>query len=230
MKVPRGISRTKQVGSIIKYATLVVANVTLVRIVLKHLCAQGGKVIHILFSYMCSLKFWTEPPFDCADDNSRDVAFIQATKFIGGQDAVEEFIACGMYPLEIDANFDRVATCTMSISKLKVPLPKFVAVCKDDNEDDVLFLVRVELDAEGIVGSYTKPERDACLAHMHNGDRLNHIFELVGATYGPCPILGTEEFTVAMRKRKLDAAGKNLSKHTKAARKKKMEATKVAPS
>jgi hypothetical protein len=35
MKVPRGIPNTKQVGSSIKYATLVVTNVTLVRIVLK---------------------------------------------------------------------------------------------------------------------------------------------------------------------------------------------------
>ncbi len=35
MKVPRGIPRTKQVGSSIKYATLAVTKVTLVRIVLK---------------------------------------------------------------------------------------------------------------------------------------------------------------------------------------------------
>jgi hypothetical protein len=35
MEVPRGISRTKQVGSNIKYATLAVTKVTLVRIALK---------------------------------------------------------------------------------------------------------------------------------------------------------------------------------------------------
>jgi hypothetical protein len=35
MKVPRGNPRTKQVGSSIKYATLAVTKVTLVRIVLK---------------------------------------------------------------------------------------------------------------------------------------------------------------------------------------------------
>jgi hypothetical protein len=52
---------------------------------------------------------------------------------------------------------------------LKVPLPKFTAVRKDDDEDDVQFLARVELEAEGIVGSYTKPEHDACLAHVCNG-------------------------------------------------------------
>jgi hypothetical protein len=35
-----------------------------------HLCEQGGKAVYILHSYMCSLEFWTEPPIDCADDDS----------------------------------------------------------------------------------------------------------------------------------------------------------------
>jgi hypothetical protein len=142
--------------------------------------------VHILCSYMCSLEFRTEPPFDCADDDSRDVAFIHATKFIGGRDAVEEFVACGVYPLAAGAGFDRVVTCTTLVSKWKVLLPKFIAAHKDD----VQFLARVELEAEGIAGSYTKPEHDACLAHMHNGGRLNRVFELAGVTYGPRPMLG----------------------------------------
>jgi hypothetical protein len=66
---------------------------------------------------------------------------------------MEEFLACDMYPPATDAGFDRVATHTMPVSKLKVPLPKFVAVHKDDDEDDVQFLARVELDVGGIVGS-----------------------------------------------------------------------------
>jgi hypothetical protein len=41
-----------------------------------------------------------------------------------------------MYPLAPGAGFDRVATCTMPVSKLKVLLPKFTAIRKDDNEDD----------------------------------------------------------------------------------------------
>jgi hypothetical protein len=40
-----------------------------------------------------------EPPFDCGDDDSGDTAFIRATKFIGGLDIVEEFVAHGMHPL-----------------------------------------------------------------------------------------------------------------------------------
>jgi hypothetical protein len=134
---------------------------------------------------------------------------------------MEEFIACGMYPLATGAGFDRVATCMTPVAKLKVPLPKFAAVRKDDNEDDVQFLVRVELEAEGIIGRYTKAKHDACLAHVRNGGRMNHVFELAGVAYGSRVMPGTDEFTEVVRKRKLDATGKNLSKRPKAAGKRK---------
>jgi hypothetical protein len=62
--------------------------------------------MHIPRSYMCRLEFWMDPPFDCADDDSGDVAFVQATKFISGRDAMEEFIACSMYPLATGAGFN----------------------------------------------------------------------------------------------------------------------------
>jgi hypothetical protein len=100
----------------------------------------------------------------------------------------------------------------------------------DDNEDDVQFLARVELEAECIVGSYTKAEHDACLAHIRNECRLNHVFELARVAYGPCVVPGTDEFIEVVRKRKLDAAGKNSSKRPKVAGKKKVDAVKIAPS
>jgi hypothetical protein len=113
----------------------------------KHLCEQGGKTVHILCSYMCSLEFRMEPPFDCADDDSGDIAFVQVTKFIGGCDVGEEFISCSMYPLATGADFDSVAMHTTPIYKLKMLLLKFVVIRKDDNEDDVQFFARVELEA-----------------------------------------------------------------------------------
>jgi hypothetical protein len=67
-----------------------------------------------------------------------------------------------MYPLATGADFDSVAMRTTPVSKLKMSLPKFVVIRKDDNEDDVQFFVRVELEAEGIIGSYNKLEHDAC--------------------------------------------------------------------
>jgi hypothetical protein len=60
--------------------------------------------------------------------------------------------------------------------------------------------------------------------------RLNRIFELTGVSYGPRAMPGTNEFTNFMRKRKLDAAGKNLRKRPKVVGKKKMDAVKIAPS
>jgi hypothetical protein len=50
---------------------------------------------------------------------------------------VKEIIACDMYPLAAGTGFDRVATRMTLVLKLKVSLPKFIAIHKDDNEDDV---------------------------------------------------------------------------------------------
>jgi hypothetical protein len=143
----------------------------------KHIYEQGGKVVHILRSYMCSLEFCTDPPPpDYADNNSGNVVFVQATKFIRGRDTVKEFLACHIYPPAAGVGFNRVTTCSTPVSKLKVPLPKFVSIRKDNDENDVQFFARVELEAEGIVGSYTKPEHDASLAHVRNGGQLNYVF------------------------------------------------------
>jgi hypothetical protein len=57
----------------------------------------GGKSVHALRSHICGLDVQTEPPFDCADDDSGDAAFVKATKFIGGQDTMEEYLACDVY-------------------------------------------------------------------------------------------------------------------------------------
>jgi hypothetical protein len=123
-----------------------------------------------LHSHTCGLDFRTEPPFYCADDDSGDATFVEATKFIGGRDTMEEFVAYGMQPLAADVGFKKIGTFTTPESELRVPLPWFLAVHKDD-EDDMKFLARVELEAEGIVGSYTRPERDACITNMCNRGR-----------------------------------------------------------
>jgi hypothetical protein len=135
-------------------------------------------------------------------------------------------VACGMHPLASGVSFDKGATVVTPVTKLKVSLSKFVVVHKDD-EDDVQFLARVELEAEGIMGSYSHPEHEPCVANLHNGGRLNRVFELAEVAYGPRPKPGTEEFTEALKKRRMDAAGNNLSKCTRALGKKKVEIVKV---
>jgi hypothetical protein len=167
----------------------------------------GGGVIHILCSYLCSLDFQTEPPFNCVDEDSRDVAFVKATNFIGGRDAVEEYLASKMYPLCASVSFKRVTHGVTPVSRLKLPLPKFCTARKDD----VQFLVRVELEAEGVVVSYTHLKHDICMASLPNGGQLNWVFELVRVSYGPQPLPGTDAFIEASKKRKMDAAGKCMS-------------------
>jgi hypothetical protein len=109
-----------------------------------------------------------QPPFDCPDDESRGAAFIRDVSFIRGRDAVEEYLACGMYPVSTSVDFRVVTNGVTLVSRLKLPLLKFHAVRKVD-EDDVQFLVRVELEAESVVRSYSRPEHDVCMAGLQTG-------------------------------------------------------------
>jgi hypothetical protein len=95
---------------------------------------------------------------------------------------VEEFVACGVYPLAAGVSFDQVLVGVAPVSKLKMPIAKFVAARKDNN-DDINFLAWVELDAKEIVGSYTCLEHDACIAGVHNSANLNRVLELAGVAY-----------------------------------------------
>jgi hypothetical protein len=167
--------------------------------------AHRGGDVHVLCSHICDLDFRIEPPFDRADNDSGDVPFVKATKFIRGQDAMEEFLAWGMYPLSTNVSLDRVADGVTLVSRLKLPLPK----------------------SEGVVGSYTHLEHDACAAGLHKGGCLKHVFELAGVAYRSHSVPGTDAFTKASKKRKMNAAGKTPAKHAKAPRNKMGESAKV---
>jgi hypothetical protein len=43
------------------------------------------------------VNFVTDPPFDCPDDEVNDAAFVKPTHMISGRDAVEEYMACGLF-------------------------------------------------------------------------------------------------------------------------------------
>jgi hypothetical protein len=58
-----------------------------------------GKGVNALHSHMCTLDFAMEPLFDCSDDDAGDVAFATTTRSIRGRDAIEEYVACGLFPL-----------------------------------------------------------------------------------------------------------------------------------
>jgi hypothetical protein len=182
--------------------------------------------VHVLCSHISALEFLTEPPISCPNSDSRDVAFVKATSAIGGCDVVEEDLACGLYSLSAGASFERIIDGVTPILRVKLPLAKFHAVRSDD-EDDVQFLARVELEAESVVGGYSRPEQDACVASLPNGGCLNQVFELAGVAYGPRPEPGTEAHVEASKKRKTNAYSKTGNKRAKVPAEKKTRPLKI---
>jgi hypothetical protein len=115
--------------------------------------STGGKRMYILRSHLCALGFQMKMPVDYPDDDLGDIAFVKAASSVGGgRDAVEEYLACGMHPLFANVSFRGITDGVTPVSWIKLPLPKFRAVRKHD-EDDIQFLVRVETEAETLSGA-----------------------------------------------------------------------------
>jgi hypothetical protein len=55
------------------------------------------------------------------------VAFVEAASIIGGRDAVQEFLACGMWPLSEKFGFE-VEMKEAALSKVMVPMPKVTPI------------------------------------------------------------------------------------------------------
>jgi hypothetical protein len=73
-------------------------------------------------------------------------------------DAIEEFLACGIYPPAADFSFGEVAEALTAVSKVMAPLLDF-RIVRVDGGDHAQFLAKVELEAERIVGSYDPREQ-----------------------------------------------------------------------
>jgi hypothetical protein len=58
-----------------------------------------GKDIYVLCSEVSMLDYLTEAPQNCATDNANMQAIEEATRIIRGHDAIEEFLACGIWSL-----------------------------------------------------------------------------------------------------------------------------------
>jgi hypothetical protein len=71
------------------------------------------------------LDFAMESPFECPDGDAGDVAFIKATRSIGGWDVIEEYMACDLFPLSVSFDLGEIADGVMPMSKLTLPLLNF---------------------------------------------------------------------------------------------------------
>jgi hypothetical protein len=170
-----------------------------------------GKSVFTLCLSMTPLDFTTEPSFECANGDSSDAAFVHDVSLIGGRDAVEEYLACRMFPLLANFGFAEIMDGETPVSKVVVPLPEF-PLARFEGESNDCFLARVELDAENMVGSYGRAEHDACIQTLPNVGYLNRVFEKAGVAYGPRPQPGTEASTEVAKKRKVVACVKSSGK------------------
>jgi hypothetical protein len=141
-----------------------------------------------LRSQMSALVYEVEPTVDYPDTDVNDAAFVRARTMIGGRTTVEEFLACGMYHSSVGFGFMNVIDGTTVMSKVEVPLPVFLVskVNVVDGTSADRFLVKVETNAERILGSYKPMEHDACMAtNVPNGSRLIRVFEQMGVPCAP---------------------------------------------
>jgi hypothetical protein len=113
----------------------------------------GGKSIYLLHSHMSALDYTFELEVECPDDDPNDVAFIRATTTIKGRDAVEEFVACKMFPLAFSFCFRDVAIGTTPVSNVRTPLSLFLME-PVSAWDAAQVLAEVEMVVEQYLGSF----------------------------------------------------------------------------
>jgi hypothetical protein len=95
---------------------------------------------------MTELNFMMEPLLESPDDEIGDAAFVKAARIIGSQDVVEEYMACGIFPLSASFGLGEDVDGETPVSKLSAPMPDFwVARLAEKTNDG--FRARVELAA-----------------------------------------------------------------------------------
>jgi hypothetical protein len=97
------------------------------RVPMEQLADVRGKGTYPLSCTMILLKYSTEVTFECGPAYANVVAFTKATSIIGGHDAVEEFLACGLLPLSEKFGF-KVEMKETPLSKVVVPMPQVTHV------------------------------------------------------------------------------------------------------
>jgi hypothetical protein len=156
--------------------------------------SEGRKSVFALRSRMSALHYTVKPEVKCSASDVNNTAFVRAAAMIGVHRAIEELLACGMYPLASSFGFTDVAIGTTVVSKVKTPLPPF-PVEAVSAEDASRFMAKVETDVKRILGSYGPKEHDALMAaNLPNGGCLNWVSKQMRVPYAPRSLPGTEAF------------------------------------
>jgi hypothetical protein len=96
--------------------------------------------VYALHSRISALDYMVEPGVKCSDNDMNDAAFVCATVTIAGRDAVEDFIACGMYPLASSFVFRDLTIGITVVSKVKTLLPVFPSEGGNGGREDLRHL------------------------------------------------------------------------------------------
>jgi hypothetical protein len=133
--------------------------------------------VYALHSRMSELDYAIEPEVEYPDN---DATFVRATATIGGCDAVEEYVACKIYPLAASFGFESVPLGTTPVSKVETPLLLF-AVGTIATELVDHFLAEVEIETERVLWSFEPREYNALrVVNISNDGRLNCVLEQIG--------------------------------------------------
>jgi hypothetical protein len=114
---------------------------------IRSLSPGRGKGVYTWHSWMAELSFISDPPFDCPGS---DATFVKATHTVGGLDVVEEYMACGLFPLLVSFKLCEVVNGETPVSKLSGAMMDFL-VARLSGETNDCFWVRVELATMNVV-------------------------------------------------------------------------------
>jgi hypothetical protein len=97
-------------------------------------------------------------------------------------DAVEEFLACGIWLLSDCSEFE-VEKEESPLLKVVVSMSKVIPAIGEQEARET-FEARITLVANQLVGNYSSSKHRTCSKELRYG-RLNHVFELAGVSYQP---------------------------------------------
>jgi hypothetical protein len=87
---------------------------------------------------MMLLNYLSDVSYECSPGDANVAAFTEAVSIIGDRNATEEFLACGMWPLQSCLCDFEVETKEAPLSKVIVPMPKGTPVIGQRNQGQPL--------------------------------------------------------------------------------------------
>jgi hypothetical protein len=124
-----------------------------------------GKGNYPFRSTMTPLNHLMDAPFDCSPRDVNVMAFVEAALIMGGCDIVEEYLACGIWPLREGWEFS-VERKEMPRSKVVVPMLEVTPII-GKLESKASFEERIVAVANLLVGNYYVPEHNSYTRLWH---------------------------------------------------------------